>query len=86
MRITEAIKFEGRNLTEIFNIECVDGIVKDDDKNFPVVMLKDKYVEGARNVLLPGRWLCKCSHGKWIIYSEGEYRAVTAKTDRPSAT
>lgn len=76
MQVVESIKFEGRNLNDMFRMECVDSIIKDDDKNFPVVRLKDEYVEGARNVLLPGWYLCKCSHGKWIIYSEQEYQMV----------
>lgn len=77
MEIIETIRFTGKDLDKIFKLECVDGIVKDEDEGFPAVILKDEYFIGARNVLIPGYCLCKTGNGRWIIYRPEEYETVT---------
>ena len=77
MEIIETIRYTGKDLDKIFELECVDGIVKDDYAGFPAVILNDEYYVGARNVLIPGNYLCKTSNGKWIIYRPEEYETVT---------
>lgn len=79
MEIVKTIRYTGKDLDKIFELECVDGIVKDEDAGFPAVILKDGYFIGARNVLIPGYCLCKRDDGGWIIYSASEYKIVTKK-------
>lgn len=79
MEIIETIRYTGKDLDKIFELECVDGIVKDEDAGFPAVMLKDEYFIGVRNVLIPGYYLCKTGNGRWIIYSPAEYKIVTKR-------
>ena len=72
-KIIESIKFDGINLNDIFKLECVDGIVKDDDEGFPVAVLKDEYKMGELWAAIPGTYLCKFSNGMWQVFGKEAY-------------
>ena len=71
MKVTEAIKFEGKNLTDVFNLPCVDGVYKDKDDN-PVVMLKAEHTHGRRD-LHKNEYLCKFDSGLWQVFGKEAY-------------
>lgn len=71
MQIVESIKFEGRNLDDIFKLECVDGIIKGSD-NDPVVTLEER-LAGGRRYLRRGDYLCKLASGMWRVLESNEY-------------
>ena len=79
MEIVKTIRYTGKDLDKIFELECVDGIVKDEDAGFPAVILKDEYFIGVRNVLIPGYYLCKTGDGRWIVFSASEYEKQKKK-------
>ncbi|WP_333615660.1 hypothetical protein [Bacteroides pyogenes] len=77
MQIVESIKFEGRNLTEVFKLECVERIIKLDD-NSPHVYLSPKFTDGRR-YLRKGEYLVKFANGMWQVFGAEAYQKLNKK-------
>lgn len=71
MKVTESIKFEGKNLTDVFNLPCVDGIIKGEGDK-PVVFLKAESTNGRRE-LHKNEYLCKFDSGLWQVFGKEAY-------------
>ena len=42
MKLKQRIKFSGRNLNEVFSLECVKAIIKDDEQDPVLIMRPEK--------------------------------------------
>lgn len=71
MQIVESIKFEGKNLTEMFANECVKSISKTDNGNI-IVYLKGEYTYG-RSFMRKGEYLCRFESGLWQVFGAEAY-------------
>lgn len=74
MKIVEAIKFEGKNLDEIFKLPCVDGVVKGDNDK-PMVFLKEKATKGRR-ICHVNDYICKFKSGLYQIFGSEAYQRL----------
>lgn len=78
MKIIETIKFEGRNLNDIFGKECVSSVDKDCNGK-PVIFLKSEYTLG-RPALRRGEYLCKFANGMWQVFGAVAYENLIKNT------
>ena len=70
MRVTESIKFDGRNLGDMFRLKCVSAIVKKNGQ--PVLHLDGRYTNGRRFVR-KGEYLCRFASGMWQVFGVAAY-------------
>lgn len=71
MKIIEATRFDGRNIGYVFGLECVDGIIKNDNGE-PTVLVKSNCTRGRRTAR-KGDYLCKFSNGMWQVFGAEAY-------------
>ena len=66
MKLRRKIKFEGKNLNDVFSLPCVKAIFKIDAK--PVlVLLTTSVVDHSRTVVEIGDTLVQYEDGKWEV-------------------
>ena len=78
MKIIEATRFDGRNIGYVFGLECVDGIIKNDNGE-PTAFIKAEYTAGRRRVYV-GDYLCKFANGMWQVF-EGEAKVYATSKE-----
>lgn len=81
-KIVQAVKFEGRNIQDIFNLPCVSAIHKSADgmKDIAAVYNTDKATTEYANT---GDWIVLCKRedkSYWRVCSDVEYRTVNTRT------
>lgn len=78
-KIVQAVKFEGRNIQDIFNLPCVAAIHKSPDCDINIAAVYNsnlKVTEYAHT----GDWIALCKNGEnsyWRVLSNEQYRVRT---------
>lgn len=71
--VIEAVKFDGKNIQDVFKLPCVCSINKAMAKNGSVFVYANVWVtvNGRRGIqaALPGDRICKTESGKWVVES-----------------
>ena len=66
MKVTKAIKVEKKNLVDIFNLECVYAITKNDNGK-PVINIHSDCTDG-RVFAQYGEYICQFENGRWQVF------------------
>ena len=66
MKITKAIKVEKKNLVDIFDLECVYAITKNDNGK-PVINIRSDCTDG-RVFAQYGEYICQFENGRWQVF------------------
>lgn len=71
--VIEAVKFDGKNIQDVFKLPCVCSIHKSMAKNGSVFVYANVWVTvNGRHCIqaaFPGDRICKTESGKWVVES-----------------
>ena len=68
MKLKQRIKFSGRNLNEVFSLECVKAIIKDDEQDPVLIMRPEKMRNDClTHVVFIGDFIEEYDNGIWNV-------------------
>ena len=68
MKLKQRIKFSGRNLNEVFSLECVKAIIKDDEQDPVLIMRPEKMCNDCQtHVVFIGDFIEEYDNGTWNV-------------------